>query len=105
MDVKVRLMGASSTVFVALGFMPLAQAEDSAELAKKALNPVAAMYSLPVQYNWDQKMGPTGEGMHSLTNIQPVLPFALNEDWNLIFSSRPPSPRTVAGYSAPARRC
>ncbi|WP_423815571.1 transporter [Pseudomonas putida] len=58
--------------------------DDAAELAKKALNPVAAMYSLPVQYNWDQKMGPTGEGMHSLTNIQPVLPFTLNEDWNLI---------------------
>lgn len=62
----------------------LAQAEDSAELAKKALNPVAAMYSLPVQYNWDQKMGPSGDGMHSVTNIQPVLPFTLNDDWNLI---------------------
>ena len=63
---------------------PAAMAEDSAELAKKALNPVAAMYSLPVQYNWDQKLGPSGEGMHSVTNIQPVLPFTLNEDWNLI---------------------
>lgn len=59
-------------------------AEDSAELAKKALNPVAAMYSLPVQYNWDQKMGPGGDGKRSLTNIQPVLPFSLNDDWNLI---------------------
>ncbi|MGE8360335.1 transporter [Pseudomonas sp.] len=61
-----------------------AQAEDSAELAKKALNPVAAMYSLPVQYNWDQRIGPTENGMHSVTNIQPVLPITLNEDWNLI---------------------
>ncbi|TEA63715.1 transporter [Pseudomonas sp. CH235] len=59
-------------------------AEDSAELAKQALNPVAAMYSLPVQYNWDQKIGPTGKGMQSVTNIQPVLPFTLNENWNLI---------------------
>lgn len=63
----------------------LIQAEDdTAELAKKALNPIAAMYSLPVQYNWDQKIGPTGDGMHSVTNIQPVLPFSVNEDWNLI---------------------
>lgn len=62
----------------------LSLADDSAELAKKALNPVAAMYSLPVQYNWDQKLGPTGDGMHSVTNIQPVLPFSLNDDWNLI---------------------
>jgi hypothetical protein len=84
MDLKEGWMGTASTLVVALGFIPTAQAEDSAELARKALNPVAAMYSLPVQYNWDQKMGPTGEGMHSVTNIQPVLPFALNEDWNLI---------------------
>ncbi|BAN48755.1 hypothetical protein [Metapseudomonas resinovorans] len=64
--------------------LPAAHADDAAELAKKAQNPIAAMYSLPVQYNWDQKMGPTGDGMRSLTNIQPVLPFTLNDDWNLI---------------------
>lgn len=62
----------------------VAEAESSAELAKQAVNPIAAMYSLPVQYNWDQKMGRTGNGMHSVTNIQPVLPFELNDDWNLI---------------------
>lgn len=68
----------------AVAYSSMAPAQDSAELAKQALNPVAAMYSLPVQYNWDQKMGPSHEGMHSVTNIQPVLPFTLNEDWNLI---------------------
>ena len=73
-----------SAFAASLCLVPNAQAEDSAELAKKALNPVAALYSLPVQYNWDQKMGPSGEGMHSVANIQPVLPFALNEEWNLI---------------------
>ncbi|VVP05908.1 hypothetical protein PS900_03086 [Pseudomonas fluorescens] len=80
MDVKERWMGTASALVAVLGCIPVAQADDSAELAKKALNPVAAMYSLPVQYNWGQKIGPTGEGMHSFTNIQPVLPFALNED-------------------------
>ena len=77
-------MSATRVWIVAQFFSPAIHAEDSAELAKKALNPVAAMYSLPVQYNWDQKMGPTGKGMHSVTNIQPVLPFTLNDDWNLI---------------------
>ncbi|KFE50597.1 hypothetical protein IV01_25080 [Pseudomonas syringae] len=62
----------------------VAETKDAAELAKQALNPVAAIYSLPVQYNWDQKLGPTDNGMHSVTNIQPVLPFELNDDWNLI---------------------
>jgi hypothetical protein len=73
-----------ATLWATLWIVPGVQAEDSAELAKKALNPVAAMYSLPVQYNWDQIMGPTGDGMRSTTNIQPVLPFTLNDDWNLI---------------------
>lgn len=61
-----------------------AHADDNSELAKKAQNPIAAMYSLPVQYNWDQKIGPSGNGMHSVTNLQPVLPFSLNSEWNLI---------------------
>ncbi|WP_194791570.1 transporter [Pseudomonas sp. UFMG81] len=72
------------TLAAALCMASQAQAEDAAELAKKALNPVAAMYSLPVQYNWDQKLGPGNDGKRSLTNLQPVLPFSLNEDWNLI---------------------
>ena len=60
------------------------QADEQAELAKQSLNPVAALYSLPIQYNWNQKMGPSGDGIQSVTNIQPVLPFSLNDDWNLI---------------------
>jgi hypothetical protein len=84
MKIKSQLKYTCPALIASICFMPIAEAEDSAELAKKALNPVAAMYSLPVQYNWDQKMGPTGEGMHSVTNIQPVLPFTLNDDWNLI---------------------
>jgi hypothetical protein len=62
----------------------LAHAQSTAELAKQALNPVAAMHRLPVQYNWDQKIGPTGDGMRSVSNIQPVLPFELVEGGNLI---------------------
>ncbi|WP_223525046.1 transporter [Pseudomonas sp. A-B-26] len=58
--------------------------DSQAELAKQTLNPVAALYSLPIQYNWNQKLGPSGEGYQSVTNIQPVLPFRLNDEWNLI---------------------
>lgn len=75
---------AVSLILATQSFVLPALADDSAELAKKAQNPIAAMYSLPVQYNWDQKMGATGDGKRSLTNIQPVLPFSLNEEWNLI---------------------
>ena len=61
-----------------------AQADDTADLAQKSQNPIAALYSLPIQFNWNQHMGPTNDGIQAVTNIQPVLPFSINEDWNLI---------------------
>jgi hypothetical protein len=81
---KSRNLSLCSALLLALSSAAVQAQTSAAELAKKALNPVAALYSLPVQYNWDQKMGPTGDGMHSVTNIQPVLPFELNDHWNLI---------------------
>ena len=54
------------------------------EMAKKSLNPVADLASLPLQYNYDEKMGSTGAGKKSLLNLQPVIPFSLNQEWNLI---------------------
>lgn len=56
----------------------------NAELAKKTLNPVADLASLPFQYNYDHEIGPTGSGKKSVLNVQPVVPFSLNQDWNLI---------------------
>ena len=61
-----------------------ALADDAADLAQKSQNPIAALYSLPIQFNWNQHMGPTNDGIQAVTNIQPVLPFSINEDWNLI---------------------
>lgn len=58
-------------------------AADADELAKAAANPVAAMYSLPLQSNWDKGYGPGDDVQYSL-NIQPVIPVSLNENWNLI---------------------
>ena len=59
--------------------------DETAELARAAQNPVANMYSLPFQnntnFNWG--LGPVEETQNVL-NIQPVLPFELTDDWNLI---------------------
>jgi hypothetical protein len=60
-----------------------AYADEKADLAKAAQNPVANMISLPLQYNVNTGIGP-GDETQSILNIQPVWPVTLNADWNLI---------------------
>ncbi len=56
----------------------------AAELAKKLQNPVASLIQVPIQNNFDFGAGPTGDGFQYKVNVQPVAPFSLNENWNLI---------------------
>ncbi len=53
------------------------------ELAKKLANPVASLISVPLQENLDFGIGPN-DGVRSTLNIQPVIPIAIADDWNLI---------------------
>lgn len=57
--------------------------DDTAELSKKLSNPVSSLISFPVQTNFDFGMG-TGSGWRMTTNVQPVIPIAINKEWNLI---------------------
>lgn len=67
---------------VCLSFHQSALAEDS-DLAQKITNPIADLITLPIQMNYDQNIG-EDDGSKLQTNIQPVIPFSLNEKWNVI---------------------
>lgn len=85
-----RAMAVRATTIVGLGGLALgilaapAWAQDADELSKKLANPVASMISVPIQANFDFRGGPDRKGFGSTTNIQPVIPLKINEDWNLI---------------------
>jgi hypothetical protein len=61
----------------------VAAAQSADELAKKLSNPVASLVSVPFQLNYDSGFGATDADRWVL-NVQPVIPFSIGEDWNLI---------------------
>jgi hypothetical protein len=56
---------------------------DGDDLAMKLANPVASLISVPFQSNLDFGIG-SNDATRFTLNIQPVIPFELNDNWNLI---------------------
>jgi hypothetical protein len=77
---KVILAGLAITL---LGTMSAVHASEQSDLAKAAQNPIANLISLPLQNNTNFNVGPKERTQNTL-NVQPVWPFSVGDDWNVI---------------------
>ncbi len=69
----------------------LAQERDTGELSKKLNNPVANLITVPIEFNYDDDIGPNKTGDTFSIKFTPVYPFDVGENWNLIT-------RTIVSY-------
>jgi len=85
-DNKVRTTMRTSLLYVVslcFSISPLARAAD-ADLAQELTNPIASIVTVPIQMNFDNDIGVNDQGSKITTNVQPVIPFDINPDLNLI---------------------
>jgi hypothetical protein len=54
------------------------------DIQKQLSNPIASLTVVPIQSNFDFNIGPARDGYRVTNNLQPVIPFKLNEQLTLV---------------------
>ena len=81
----------SLVALLGLSVPAVAQERDTGELSKKLNNPVANLITIPIEFNYDDDIGPNKTGDTFSIKFTPVYPFSVGENWNLIT-------RTIVSY-------
>jgi hypothetical protein len=81
--------GHLSSTFVCLaslliGVLPALAEDDADELARKVSNPASFMISVPVHADFDFGRWSDGHKFAHSFDVEPVIPFAISPDWNII---------------------
>ena len=59
-------------------------AAESKDLAQEIANPLTTMIMGPFQLEYNENIGPEDDGTRTTMFVQPIVPFELSDDWNLI---------------------
>jgi hypothetical protein len=83
MSVNWKTLFVLSAVSTLLVLPAPAAAQTADDLAKQTQNPVASLISVPLQGNWDFGLGDR-DAVGTLLNVQPVMPFGISKETNII---------------------
>src|SRR5262245_54750696 len=73
-----------------------ARADEAHDLAKQLNNPIGDLVSVPFQFNWEFGEGPDKDTWH-VQNLQPVVPFHITDNTNMIARLIMPTINTPSG--------